>query len=190
MLAACLHGDCTAPWLSVRDAVWRAQDRCLPRTALPAARRSDAGRRTRPRPVAGTGRVVLSGDLDQLPSRLGIHRQGTGRQADRGLSAWELACHASLTGAPQVSGHPRLSVSDRRTPVLTPLSGTQRARRLPESFWMQTIGATLVATKRRSLVRVLMTAHSGRSAHGLLYIAAVWNDACKQAHRQGPVDIR
>jgi hypothetical protein len=44
------------------------------------------------------------------------------------LSAWELACHVSLTGASQVSYHLRLSVSDRRAPVLIPLSGTQRAR--------------------------------------------------------------
>jgi len=44
------------------------------------------------------------------------------------LSAWELACHASVTGALQVSGHLRLSVSSRRVPALTPLSGTQRAR--------------------------------------------------------------
>jgi hypothetical protein len=27
------------------------------------------------------------------------------------LSAWELACHVSLTGALQVNRHPRLSVS-------------------------------------------------------------------------------
>jgi hypothetical protein len=45
-----------------------------------------------------------------------------------GLSAWELACHASLTGALQVSRHLWLSASARRVPVLTPLSGTQRAR--------------------------------------------------------------
>jgi len=44
------------------------------------------------------------------------------------LSAWELACHASLTGASQVSCHLRLSASARRVPVLTALSGTQRAR--------------------------------------------------------------
>jgi hypothetical protein len=44
------------------------------------------------------------------------------------LSAWELACQASATSAPQVSGHPRLSASSRRVPALTPLSGTQRAR--------------------------------------------------------------
>lgn len=43
---------------------------------------------------------------------------------DVGLSAWELACHVSLTGPLQVSHHPRLSVTARRVPVLTPLSGT------------------------------------------------------------------
>ena len=36
------------------------------------------------------------------------------------LSAWELVCHASLTGALQVSRHLRLSASGRRVPVLTP----------------------------------------------------------------------
>jgi hypothetical protein len=45
-----------------------------------------------------------------------------------GLSAWELACHAALTGMLQVSRHPRLSVSDRPIPGLTVPSGTQRAR--------------------------------------------------------------
>src|SRR6201999_1367139 len=49
-------------------------------------------------------------------------------RVDSGLSAWELACHASLTGASQVSCHLRLSASARRVPVLTALSGTQRAR--------------------------------------------------------------
>src|SRR6202022_4647461 len=34
-----------------------------------------------------------------------------------GLSAWELACHASLTGALQVSRHLWLSASARRVPV-------------------------------------------------------------------------
>jgi hypothetical protein len=43
-----------------------------------------------------------------------------------GLSAW-VACHASLSGGSQVTGHLRLSMSDRGAPVLTPLSGTQRA---------------------------------------------------------------
>ena len=44
------------------------------------------------------------------------------------LAAWELDCHALLTGALQVSRYLWFSVSDRRVPVLTPLSGTQRAR--------------------------------------------------------------
>jgi hypothetical protein len=55
------------------------------------------------------------------------HRCGT-----RGPSAWELACHALLTGTSQVSRHHWLSASARRLPVLTPLSGTQRARRTQE----------------------------------------------------------
>ena len=46
------------------------------------------------------------------------------------LSAWELDCHATLTFALQISGHHRLSASARSVPVMTPLSGTQRARDL------------------------------------------------------------
>ena len=45
------------------------------------------------------------------------------------LSAWELDCHVSLTSAPQVRRHLRLSVSTRHGPLLTLPSGTQRARR-------------------------------------------------------------
>ena len=52
-----------------------------------------------------------------------LRRRSTGLSG-MGLSAWELDCHASLTGKLQVSHHLRLSVSDRQTPVLTPLSGT------------------------------------------------------------------
>jgi hypothetical protein len=44
------------------------------------------------------------------------------------LSAWELDCHASMTTAPQVRRHVRLSVGARQIPLLTLLSGTQRAR--------------------------------------------------------------
>src|SRR6266568_3669417 len=44
------------------------------------------------------------------------------------LSAWELDCHVLLTGPLQVSPHHGLSVSGRRVPVLTPMSGTRRAR--------------------------------------------------------------
>jgi len=46
--------------------------------------------------------------------------------------------------------------------------------------WMQTVGAALLAAKRRSLARVAMAAHDGRRAHGLLCLAAVRDD------RRGP----
>ena len=42
------------------------------------------------------------------------------------LSAWELDCHASVTGTFQVNRHHWLSVSAREVPVLTPRSGTRR----------------------------------------------------------------
>ena len=38
---------------------------------------------------------------------------------------------------------------------------------------MQTTGAALLATKRCSLVRVLVAVHDGRNAHGLPYLTAV-----------------
>jgi hypothetical protein len=41
---------------------------------------------------------------------------------------------------------------------------------------MQTIGATLIAVKRYSMVRVWMLAQGSRSEHGLLYLAAVRDD--------------
>jgi hypothetical protein len=59
------------------------------------------------------------------------------RFAEVGLSAWELACHASLISASQVSRLVGLSVSARHAPILTPLSGTQRARCLLFTIWVQ-----------------------------------------------------
>jgi hypothetical protein len=62
-----------------------------------------------------------------------------------GLSSWELACQAFTTSAPQVSGQLGLSASSRRVPLLTPPSGTQRARCQGMTIWMQTIGTAIVA---------------------------------------------
>ena len=44
------------------------------------------------------------------------------------LSAWELDCQASLTSAPQLRPHLKLSASVRQVLLLTLPSGTQRAR--------------------------------------------------------------
>ena len=75
--------------------------------------------------------MLLPRHTSILTTRATRHREPrtccVGRRTP-GLSAWELACHASLTGALQVSHYLALSVSDRRVPVLTPRSGTQRAR--------------------------------------------------------------
>ena len=49
--------------------------------------------------------------------------------------------------------------------------------------WMQTVGTTLFAAKLSSTVRLRMIAHERRGTHGLLYPAAVWNDA---SNRQRP----
>ena len=44
---------------------------------------------------------------------------------------------------------------------------------------MRTIGAVLLAVKRCSLARVRMVAQDGRSAHGLLYLAAIRASVCR-----------
>ena len=54
------------------------------------------------------------------------------------------------------------------------------------SIWMQTIGTTLIAAKRCSLVRMLTPAQGSRSAHALLYLATVRDDWRQQEHRQIP----
>jgi hypothetical protein len=53
---------------------------------------------------------------------------------------------------------------------------------------MRTTGVTLLAIKRCSLARVRMPAQDSRSAHGLLYLAAVSADWREQEHHQGTVD--
>ncbi len=58
------------------------------------------------------------------------------------------------------------------------------------ALWMQTTGACLLAVNGCSLARVRMSAQDSRSAHGLLYLAAVRNDAREQGHCQDHVDIR
>ena len=62
------------------------------------------------------------------------------------------------------------------------------------AFWMQTSGTTLLAVERCSLVRVWMAAQDSRSAHGLLYFAAVWDDrhylirrVCRRSSRPGSI---
>ena len=53
---------------------------------------------------------------------------------------------------------------------------------------MQTTGAVLLAAKRCSPMRVRTPAQDSRSAHGLLYLAAVRANQREQEHRQGTVD--
>ena len=42
---------------------------------------------------------------------------------------------------------------------------------------MQTMGASLLAVSRRSPRRARTPVQDSRSAHGLLYLVAVWNDS-------------
>jgi hypothetical protein len=67
------------------------------------------------------------GSVFEISCELDIYVERVTR-IELALSAWELACQVSVTSASQVSGHHWLSVSGRRVPVLTPPSGTQRAR--------------------------------------------------------------
>jgi hypothetical protein len=47
-----------------------------------------------------------------------------------------------------------------------------------QTTWMQTVGAAMLAVKRCSIARVRMLAHDSRSAHRLLYLAAVRGGIC------------
>ncbi len=68
------------------------------------------------------------------------------------------------------------------------LSSMERARWGPaachEAIWMQTTGTALLTINRCSIARVWTPAHDGRSAHGLLYPAAVRGDGRKPEHRR------
>jgi hypothetical protein len=90
----------------------RCRESCQ-NAAMPAAVAA-----TTPNQVGTSPHAITSGDhSDAAPCRHPV-----------GPSAWELDCHASLTGALQVRRHPRLSVDIRQGPPLTLPSGTQRAR--------------------------------------------------------------
>jgi hypothetical protein len=92
-----------------------------------------------------------------------------------GPSAWELVCHASLTGVLQVSRHLRLPASGRRVPVLASSSGTQRAwpllvrLRAGLRCWRRWVhlsgggsGAFLAAIAARSSMRIRCAGKPGR----------------------------
>jgi hypothetical protein len=68
-----------------------------------------------------------------------------------------------------------LALDDRHRPSQTVASGTRRAQCTYKTIWMQTIGTTQVAVEWCSLVRMWMPDQGSRSAHGLLYLAAVWD---------------
>ena len=54
--------------------------------------------------------------------------------------------------------------------------------------WMQTVGTVLLTVKPCSLVRMGRSAQDSRNVHGLLYLAAVWDDWREEEHRQGMID--
>ena len=58
----------------------------------------------------------------------------------------------------------------------------------PLASWMQNMGVALFAVERRSPMGVRMPAQDSRSAHGLLYPAAVRADRREQEHCQGMLD--
>jgi hypothetical protein len=60
-------------------------------------------------------------------------------------------------------------------PSLTTFSRTLYITARERAFWMQTTGLCQVAVRQRSVVRMWMLALSSRGAHGLLYVAAVWD---------------
>ena len=70
----------------------------------------------------------------------------------------------------------------RRTPpsraVVTQL--VTRSRDSGLTTWMRTMGENLIAVERCSLARMWVSAQGGRSAHALLYLAAVLTNCRKQ----------
>jgi hypothetical protein len=84
------------------------------------------------------------------------------RFAEVGLSAWELICHASLTGALQVSCHLRLSVSGHRVPVASrrlpaesgPHASTDVCRRQRRSLLSWLLGLPQIAACIQFAARV------------------------------------
>jgi hypothetical protein len=71
--------------------------------------------------------------------------------------------------------------------VDSPAASSPRSQAL--SVWMQTTGAALLAAERRSIVRLRVPVQDGRSAHGLLYLAAVQDDQRQQEHCQPRLDV-
>jgi hypothetical protein len=121
---------------------WRANSTC------PASRRSGSVRVTssdRPVVMLSSGEVLwfpqangpatgyrhetAKPQRSETASDLGPSRLERVTGIEPALSAWESDCHASLTTAPQVGRHLRLSVGTRQVPLLTLLWGMQRARR-------------------------------------------------------------
>jgi hypothetical protein len=132
--------------------------------------------------------ACLTACLDHGPCGRLVHVWSAGSPAS-GLSAWELACHARLTTVFAGERLSALPVDDRHRPSQTMATGTQRARCTPETIWMQTVGTALLAVNRCSPARVWATFQDSRSAHGLLYLAAVRDDRREQEHCQSRVDI-
>jgi len=56
-------------------------------------------------------------------------------------------------------------------------------------FWMRTTGTALLAVQRRSVAGLRASVRDSRSAHGLLYLAAVWDEKRKKEHCQDHVDV-
>ena len=52
----------------------------------------------------------------------------------------------------------------------------QKSGQRGQAIWMQTVGTVLLTVKRCSLVRMRRSAQDSRNVHGLLYLAAVWDD--------------
>lgn len=82
--------------------------------------------------------------------------------ADVAQSAWELACQASPISALQVRCYLRLPLSDRRSPLPTPLSDTRRpGGRLDANY-----RPAAARVELPSSMRLWMCAQDGRSTHG------------------------
>ena len=89
------------------------------------------------------------------------------------------------SGQPCQETTPARLSADRQGDVDSLAASPFRSQAL--TAWMQTVGAALLVVRERSLTRVLVAAQDSRSAHGLLYLAAVRDHGRGPEHRREQV---
>jgi len=119
------------------------------------------------------GQSTARGQAD----RIWLHMRAAGRSR----FAPKIGHHRELSSGARLDRRRvvlEVSVADDREPRSSDVSrfsavGLARTRL---TIWMQTTGVALLVVKRCSVVSAWMPAQDSRSAHGLLYLAAVRSD--------------